>query len=62
MIEFIKPENLNGNVLEAELAKVGITLPLRSITVVGNLIYLDITEAQKSTAQSILDSLKKEGN
>ena len=62
MIEFIKPANLDGNVLEAELLKVGISLPERSITVIGDLIYLDITEAQKSTAQSILDSLEKEGN
>jgi|LakMenEpi03Aug12_release.lakeMendotaPanAssembly.Ray.scaffolds.fasta_scaffold566423_2 hypothetical protein len=57
MIEFVKPANLDGNVLETELAKVGITIPPRSITVVGDLLYLDITEAQKSTAQSILDLL-----
>jgi hypothetical protein len=57
MIEFVKPENLDGNVLEAELLNVGITLPPRSITVIGNFVYLDITEEEKLTAQSVLDLL-----
>ncbi len=57
MISFTKPANLDGNILEAELLKVGITIPERSIYVEGNLVYLDITEAQKATAQSVLDAL-----
>lgn len=57
MIEFIKPANLDGNVLEAELKAAGITIPERSISVAGDLLYLDITEAQKATAQSVLDAL-----
>jgi len=57
MIEFIKPTNLDGNVLEAELLKVGITLPERSISVANDVLYLDITEAQKATAQSVIDSI-----
>ena len=57
MIQFTKPENLDGNVLEAELLKVGITLKPRSITVVGDKVYLEITEAQKETAQVVIDSL-----
>jgi hypothetical protein len=60
MIEFVKPENLDGNVLEAELLNVGITLPPRSITVIGNLVYLDIIEEQKTTAQSVLDLLTQQ--
>ena len=57
MIQFTKPANLDGNVLEAELLKVGITLPERSITVIGDKFYLDITEAQKATAQSVIDGI-----
>jgi hypothetical protein len=57
MIEFNKPNNLDGNVLEAELKKVGITLPIRSITVIGDKVYLEITEAQKEAAQAVIDSL-----
>ena len=57
MISFTKPANLDGNILEAELLKVGITIPERSIYVEGNLVYLDITEAQRATAQSVLDAL-----
>lgn len=57
MIEFIKPTNLDGNVLEAELLKAGITLPERSISVANDVLYLDITEAQKATAQSVIDSI-----
>jgi len=57
MIEFNKPANLDGNVLEAELKTAGITIPERSITVVGDSVYLDITEKQKATAESVLDSL-----
>lgn len=59
MIEFVKPANLDGNILEAELTKVGITIPPRSITVIGDFVYLDITEEQKTTAQSILDLLNQ---
>jgi hypothetical protein len=57
MIEFNKPANLDGNVLEAELIKVGITLPPRSITVVGDKVFLEVTEAQKTKAQTVLDTL-----
>jgi hypothetical protein len=57
MIKFIKPENLDGNVLEAELLKVGITLPVRSITVVGDELFLEIVEKDKATVQSVLDAL-----
>jgi hypothetical protein len=57
MIEFIKPKNLDGNVLEAKLKDAGITIPERSISVANDVLYLDITEAQKATAQSVLDSL-----
>lgn len=57
MIEFVKPENLDGNVLEAELLKVGIILPIRSITVIGDKVYLQITEKDKATVQSVLDAL-----
>jgi len=57
MIEFDKPIDLDGNVLEAELLKVGITLPPRSITVVGDKVFLEITEAQKAQAQAVLDTL-----
>lgn len=57
MIEFVKPKNLDGNVLEAELVKVGITLPPRSITVVGDQLFLEIAEKDKTKAQSVLDSL-----
>jgi hypothetical protein len=57
MIEFIKPANLDGNILEAELKAAGITIPERSISVANDVLYLDITEAQKTTAQSVLDSL-----
>ena len=57
MIEFIKPTNLDGNVLEAELKAAGITIPERSISVANDVVYLDITEAQRATAQSVLDSL-----
>ena len=57
MIEFIKPENLDGNVLETELLKVGITLPIRSITVIGDKVYLQIAEKDKATVQSVLDAL-----
>ena len=57
MIQFIKPANLDGNVLEAELKAAGITIPERSISVAGDVLYLDITEKQKATAQSVLDSL-----
>lgn len=57
MIEFIKPQNLDGNVLEAELLKVGITLPLRSITVVGDQLFLEIAEKDKAKTQSVLDAI-----
>jgi len=57
MIEFIKPENLDGNVLEAELLKVGIELPIRSITVIGDKVYLQIAEKDKAKAQSVLDAI-----
>lgn len=57
MIEFIKPENLDGNILEADLKTAGITIPERSISVAGDVLYLDITEAQRATAQAVLDSL-----
>jgi len=57
MIEFIKPANLDGNVLEAKLKDAGITIPERSISVANDVLYLDITEAQKATAQSVLDLL-----
>ncbi len=57
MIEFIKPENLDGNVLEAKLKDAGITIPERSISVAGDVLYLDVTEAQRATAQAVLDSL-----
>ena len=57
MISFIKPTNLDGNILEAELLKAGITIPERSIYVEGDVVYLDITEAQRATAQSVLDAL-----
>ena len=57
MIEFIKPENLDGNVLETELAKVGIVLPLRSITVIGDKVYLEIAETDVLKAQNILTTL-----
>jgi len=57
MIEFIKPENLDGNILEAALKDAGITIPERSISVANDVLYLDITEAQRATAQSVLDSL-----
>lgn len=57
MIEFIKPANLDGNVLEANLKTAGITIPERSISVAGDVLYLDITEEQKATAQSVLDAL-----
>ena len=57
MISFTKPENLDGNILETKLKTAGIIIPERSIYVEGNLVYLDITEPQKETAQSVLDSL-----
>jgi len=57
LIEFIKPQNLDGNVLEAELLKVGITLPLRSITVVGDQLFLEIAEKDKAKTQSVLDAI-----
>jgi hypothetical protein len=57
MIQFTKPANLDGNVLEAELLKAGITLPERSISVANDVLYLDITEAQKATAQSVIDGI-----
>jgi hypothetical protein len=57
MIEFVKPENLDGNVLEAELLKVGITLPPRSITVVGDQLFLEIAQKDKAKAQSVLDAI-----
>ena len=57
MIEFIKPANLDGNILEAALKDAGITIPERSISVANDVLYLDITEAQRATAQSVLDSL-----
>jgi hypothetical protein len=57
MIEFNKPANLDGNVLEAELLKVGITLKPRSITVVGDKVFLEITATQKAKAQAVLDTL-----
>lgn len=56
MIEFNKPKKLDGIVLEAELKEVGITLPIRSITVIGDKMYLEITEAQKEAAQAVIDS------
>ena len=57
MIEFNKPENLDGNVLEAELLKIGITLAPRSITVIGDKVYLEIAQAKKAAAQAVIDSL-----
>ena len=57
MISFTKPENLDGNILETKLKDAGIIIPERSIYVENNLVYLDITEAQRATAQSVLDSL-----
>ena len=57
MIEFIKPANLDGNILEAELKAAGITIPERSISVANDVLYLDVTEAQRATAQAVLDSL-----
>lgn len=57
MIEFNKPTDLDGNVLEAELIKVGVTLPERSIYVVGDKVFLPITEEQKATVQSVIDTL-----
>jgi hypothetical protein len=57
MIEFIKPANLDGNILEAELKAAGITIPERSISVANDVLYLDITEAQKATAQGVIDSI-----
>lgn len=57
MIEFIKPAILDGNILEAKLKDAGITIPERSISVANDVLYLDITEAQRATAQSVLDLL-----
>ena len=57
MISFTKPENLDGNILETKLKDAGIIIPERSIYVEGDLVYLEITEAQRATAQSVLDSL-----
>lgn len=56
MIEFIKPANLDGNVLEAELAKAGIAIPERAIFVVGDKVLLPIDPKDTAKTQTILDS------
>lgn len=55
-MEFIKPRNLDGNLLEIELKDIGISLPPRSITVIGDFLYLDVDEDQKELVQQILDN------
>jgi hypothetical protein len=57
MIEFIKPTQLDGNVLEAELANVGIVLPEHSIFVFGEKLMLPIDETQRAAAQAVIDSI-----
>jgi hypothetical protein len=57
MIQFTKPEGLDGNVLEAALLEAGITLPLRSISVDGDLMFLEVTEAQRATVEQVIESI-----
>jgi hypothetical protein len=57
MIQFIKPEALDGNVLEAALLEAGITLPPRSISVSGDALFLEVTEAQRATVEQVIESI-----
>lgn len=57
MIQFTKPEALDGNVLEAALLEAGITLPPRSITVIGDVLFLEVTEAQRATVEQVIESI-----
>ena len=60
MIEFTKPNDLDGFYLRKELSNAGVVLLSDSILVVENSLFLDIDSQFEKAAQSVIDA--HEGN